>query len=183
MIFHWRTAGASQNLFQFFLKKYWLINQKRPKWKQLKVFRTKGHHDTTNVAVLVEIISNLNSLFSGTLCIYEKGLIFIHQRYGPVSIPLSTLSAMHFYDKESSSLPTLLILTYMPSLVDHLPCHLVNDSHRVVVMISPRTKIFRQFYSDVLHLWKAEGSQPQLQIISGISHQRKNKIFLVIIHY
>lgn len=113
---------------------------------------------------------HINQIFvgvAGTLYIYEKGLIFVNPRFGSVVVPLHALSKMQFYDKESSSAAALVILQYHPSIASHLPPHLINNNLEIVVALLPRTKIFRLFYSDVLHLWKAEDNKPVLELISG----------------
>lgn len=54
--------------------------------------------------------------------------------------------------QDSSS--AVLILTCYPSIKDNLPYYLTVKQSHVVLALTPRSRIYRQFYSNVIHLWK-----------------------------
>ena len=62
-----------------------------------------------------------------------------------------------------------LILTYHASIKDNLPYYLTSQQSSLVLALAPRSRIYRQFYSDVLHLWKENqlASFPQFEIVEG----------------
>ncbi|KAJ7385532.1 hypothetical protein OS493_015104 [Desmophyllum pertusum] len=114
----------------------------------------------------VFISSSVNRWEAGSLYIYEQGFLFIHPRAGAILLPTSKLSKVQFYDKGSTSAIALLILTCHTSIKENLPYYLTT-SERLVLALTPRSRIYRQFYSDVIHLWKENQlpSFPQFETV------------------
>lgn len=102
----------------------------------------------------VFILSPANGWETGSLYVYEQGFVFVHPRFGVISLPISKFSRVQFYDKGSTTISTLLILTYHASIKENLPYYLINKQNNLVLALTPHSHIYRQFYSDVLHLWK-----------------------------
>ena len=77
--------------------------------------------------------------------------------------------------QSSTSIVTLLILTYHPSIEENLPCYMTNEQNSLVVALVPHSHIYRQFYSDVLHLWKENQlpSFPLFETVEGKSAMKK----------
>ncbi|XP_032237249.2 dynein axonemal assembly factor 9 isoform X2 [Nematostella vectensis] len=104
----------------------------------------------------------------GTVYVYEKGILFSNSRFGFVTLPLSQVDKIQFYDGETSSVIALVMLHYKPELASHLPLHLINEHHTLTLALAPRTRIFRQFYSEVLPLWKNAKGQAKLEEVFEI---------------
>ena len=69
----------------------------------------------------------------------------------------------------STSSIALLVLTYHGSIQGNLPYYLTRKHGSLVLALTPRSRIYRQFYSDVMHLWKENQlhSFPQFETVVG----------------
>ena len=50
-------------------------------------------------SVLVAVLLNLFCPILGSLYVYEQGFVFVHPRFGVISLPISKFSRVQFYDK------------------------------------------------------------------------------------
>ena len=67
------------------------------------------------------------------------------------------------------SVVACLVLKYSPTLTQHLPGHLDSEESCLMIGLPPKTKVHREFYSQVLPLWKGnkQGVCPVLEVIQG----------------
>ncbi|XP_022802915.1 uncharacterized protein C20orf194-like isoform X2 [Stylophora pistillata] len=121
------------------------------------------------------ISSLVNGWEAGSLYIFEQGLVFVHPRVGSIVLQTSKISKLQFYDKDTPC--ALLILTYHPSSKDSLPYYLTVKQSHVVLALTPRSRIYRQFYSDVSHPWKERQlpNFPQFETIDDLPDDLKEK--------
>ncbi|XP_078357511.1 dynein axonemal assembly factor 9-like isoform X1 [Oculina patagonica] len=125
----------------------------------------------------VFISSLFNKWEEGSLYIYEQGFLFLHPRAGAILLPTSKLSKVQFDDKGSTNAIVFLILTYHASIKDNLPYYLTSEHSSLVLALAPRSRIYRQFYSDVIHLWKENQlpSFPQFETVADLPGDLKEQ--------
>lgn len=112
--------------------------------------------------------TGMSSAEDVTLSVFENGVIFVHPQYGAVAIPKSKMSALEFYDGGTVSVMCLLIITYKPSLVPFLPRHLKTTDHQLLIAMMPKSKLYRAFFNEILHLWKEETQTPVLKMLEAL---------------
>ncbi|XP_070539878.1 dynein axonemal assembly factor 9-like [Ptychodera flava] len=104
----------------------------------------------------------------GKMFIYERGLVFMHPRYGPIVLPKSHMEKVHMFDGDSPSVVALLIITYKGSFWQWLPMQCQDKEHTMIFALTPRTKAYRSFYSEVLSIWKESKEDPKLVILEEL---------------
>lgn len=78
------------------------------------------------------------------------------------------INLLSFLQGSTSSI-ALLVLTYHASIEGNLPYYLTRKRGSLVLALTPRSRIYRQFYSDVMHLWKENQlpNFPQFETVVG----------------
>ncbi|KAG5848195.1 hypothetical protein ANANG_G00095880 [Anguilla anguilla] len=90
----------------------------------------------------------------GKISFFSEGILFVHPRYGSVTLSKNLISALKFYDGDSSSSATSLFVEYKGTLLPHLPFQLHSASHCLAFALQPKSKSYRAFYSQVLAVWQ-----------------------------
>ncbi|XP_058958401.2 dynein axonemal assembly factor 9 isoform X1 [Pocillopora verrucosa] len=123
----------------------------------------------------VFISSLVNSWETGSLFIYEQGFVFVHPRAGSIVLQTSKISKLQFYDKDTFC--ALLIISYHPSSKESLPYYLTAKQSHVLLALTPRSRTYRQFYSDVIHLWKERQlpNFPQFETVDDLPYDLKEQ--------
>ncbi|XP_072026919.1 dynein axonemal assembly factor 9-like [Amphiura filiformis] len=146
--------------------------QKEAQSEVVKAF-TKGSLPFGKVLVdgetaLILGSSKLSAVHEGTMYICERGIIFNQARHGVVVFPKSHFEDLQFYDGESSGSTGILVVTYRRSLCHYLPTECHNAEDMVMFAFSPRTKIRKAFYSDVLSPWQNSNEAPPLKLVDKV---------------
>ncbi|KAJ8281465.1 hypothetical protein GJAV_G00068000 [Gymnothorax javanicus] len=90
----------------------------------------------------------------GKISFFSEGILFVHPRYGSVTLSKSLISALKFYDTDSSSSAASLFVEYTASLLPHLPFQLHSASYCLAFALQPQSRSYRAFYSQVLSEWQ-----------------------------
>ncbi|KAJ8336232.1 hypothetical protein SKAU_G00395750, partial [Synaphobranchus kaupii] len=85
---------------------------------------------------------------------FSEGILFVHPHYGSVTLSKNLISALKFYDGDSSSSATSLFVEYEGTLLPHLPFQLHSASHCLAFALQPNSRSYRAFYSQVLAVWQ-----------------------------
>ncbi|XP_077992587.1 dynein axonemal assembly factor 9-like [Glandiceps talaboti] len=104
----------------------------------------------------------------GKIFVYENGLVFLHSRFGPIVLPKSHMEKIQLYDGDSPSVVALIIITYKGSFWQWLPMQCQDREHTMIFSLTPRTKGYRAFYSEVLSLWKTSSEEPKLVMLEEL---------------
>ncbi|KAJ8389510.1 hypothetical protein AAFF_G00119000 [Aldrovandia affinis] len=90
----------------------------------------------------------------GKISFFSEGILFVHPHYGSVTLSKSLISALKFYDGDSSSTVASLFVEYEAALLPHLPFQLHSASRCLAFALQPKSKSYRAFYSQVLAVWQ-----------------------------
>ncbi|XP_061101320.1 uncharacterized protein C20orf194 homolog isoform X1 [Conger conger] len=90
----------------------------------------------------------------GKISFFSEGILFVHPRYGSVTLSKNLISALKIYDGDSSSSATSLFVEYRSALLPHLPLQLHSASHCLAFALQPKSRSYRAFYSQVLAVWQ-----------------------------
>uniref|UniRef100_A0A8B9L221 Si:ch211-194c3.5 n=1 Tax=Astyanax mexicanus TaxID=7994 RepID=A0A8B9L221_ASTMX len=113
-----------------------------------------------------------NSLLStpeeGKLVFFSEGLLFVHARYGTITLSKNHINTIKVYNGDSISATAVLFIEYESSLLPHLPFPLHSADRCLAITLMPRTKGYKSFYSQVV-----------LSIISGLPGSFKERCLYV----
>ncbi|KAI3367399.1 hypothetical protein L3Q82_026260, partial [Scortum barcoo] len=126
-------------------------------------------------AAFVFSSSQLSTPEEGKIIFFSEGLLFIHSQYGSITLSKDHISAIKFYDPDSSAVASLFV-EYESSLLPHLPFPLHSSDQCLVFALQPRSKSHRAFYSKVLSIWQNSESVLNLQLVDQehLSWNQKN---------
>uniref|UniRef100_A0A8B9KVZ3 Si:ch211-194c3.5 n=1 Tax=Astyanax mexicanus TaxID=7994 RepID=A0A8B9KVZ3_ASTMX len=103
-----------------------------------------------------------NSLLStpeeGKLVFFSEGLLFVHARYGTITLSKNHINTIKVYNGDSISATAVLFIEYESSLLPHLPFPLHSADRCLAITLMPRTKGYKSFYSQVLQIWNKPDS-------------------------
>ncbi|TKS87226.1 hypothetical protein D9C73_021350 [Collichthys lucidus] len=108
--------------------------------------------------------SQLSTPEEGKIMFFSEGLLFIHSQYGSFTLSKDHISAIKFYDPDSSAVASVFV-EYESSLLPHLPFPLHSSDQCLVFALQPRSKSHRAFYSKVLSVWQNSESGLTLQMV------------------
>uniref|UniRef100_A0ABM0M9L4 Uncharacterized protein C20orf194-like n=1 Tax=Saccoglossus kowalevskii TaxID=10224 RepID=A0ABM0M9L4_SACKO len=98
----------------------------------------------------------------GKFYVYEKGIVFQHNRFGPIVLPKTHMEKLNFYDGDSPSVVALIIVTYKASFWQWLPLQNQSKDNILVFALTPRTKAYKAFFSEVLSVWQKTEDEPAM---------------------
>ncbi|KAM9477263.1 dynein axonemal assembly factor 9 [Clarias gariepinus] len=108
-----------------------------------------------------------NSLLStpdeGKLVFFSEGLLIDHPHYGVITLSKNHIRNVKVYDGDSFSAVTMLFIEYETSLLPHLPFPLHSADCCLAIALMPKTKGQKDFYSQVLKIWKKPESKLHVQ--------------------
>ncbi|TSW48760.1 hypothetical protein Baya_13459 [Bagarius yarrelli] len=111
-----------------------------------------------------------NSLLStpeeGKLVFFSEGLLIIYPHHGIITLSKSHIQSIKVYDGDSFSAATMLFIEFKTSLLPHLPLPLHSADRCLAIALMPKTKGYKDFYSQVLHVWNKPDSMLQVQHIA-----------------
>ncbi|XP_067837186.1 uncharacterized protein C20orf194 homolog isoform X2 [Heptranchias perlo] len=93
----------------------------------------------------------------GKLFILSEGILFVHPRFGSMTVAKNHMTALKYYDGNSPGVVAVLIIEYKRSLLPHLPIQLHSASNCLMFALMPRSKIYKSFYSQVMSAWQQVG--------------------------
>ncbi|XP_066574446.1 dynein axonemal assembly factor 9 [Amia ocellicauda] len=100
----------------------------------------------------------------GKISFFSEGILFVHPHYGSVTLSKNLISALKFFDGDSPGVVAVLFVEYKSSLLPHLPFQLHVDSHCLAFALQPKSKCYRNFYSQVLSPWQQQSSNSGLAL-------------------
>ncbi|KAG9343991.1 hypothetical protein JZ751_012467, partial [Albula glossodonta] len=103
----------------------------------------------------------------GKISFFSEGILFVHPRYGSVTLSKNLISALKFYDGDSSNAVASLFVEYEASLLPHLPFQLHSASRCLAFALQPKSKSYRAFYSQVLAAWQQSSDSGLLLQLVG----------------
>uniref|UniRef100_A0A8B9KWK7 Si:ch211-194c3.5 n=1 Tax=Astyanax mexicanus TaxID=7994 RepID=A0A8B9KWK7_ASTMX len=113
-----------------------------------------------------------NSLLStpeeGKLVFFSEGLLFVHARYGTITLSKNHINTIKVYNGDSISATAVLFIEYESSLLPHLPFPLHSADRCLAITLMPRTKGYKSHVSIVV-----------LSIISGLPGSFKERCLYV----
>uniref|UniRef100_A0A667Z3E3 Dynein axonemal assembly factor 9 n=1 Tax=Myripristis murdjan TaxID=586833 RepID=A0A667Z3E3_9TELE len=98
-------------------------------------------------------------LIAGKISFFSEGLLFIHPQYGSITLSKNHISAIKFYDADSSALASLFV-EYESNLLSHLPFPLHSSDRCLVFALQPKSKSHKAFYSKVRALKLHDSQEP-----------------------
>ncbi|XP_029900030.1 dynein axonemal assembly factor 9 [Myripristis murdjan] len=108
--------------------------------------------------------SQLSTPEEGKISFFSEGLLFIHPQYGSITLSKNHISAIKFYDADSSALASLFV-EYESNLLSHLPFPLHSSDRCLVFALQPKSKSHKAFYSKVLSVWRSSDSGLTIQLV------------------
>ncbi|XP_053476926.1 uncharacterized protein C20orf194 homolog isoform X1 [Ictalurus furcatus] len=111
-----------------------------------------------------------NSLLStpeeGKLVFFSEGLLIVHPSYGIITLSKNHIRNIKVYDGDSFSAVTMLFIEYESSLLPHLPFPLHSADCCLAISLMPKTKGYKDFYSQVLQVWNEPDSKLHVQHVA-----------------
>ncbi|KAI5108189.1 hypothetical protein C0J45_1783, partial [Silurus meridionalis] len=111
-----------------------------------------------------------NSLLStpeeGKLVFFSEGLLIVHPHYGIITLSKNHIKNIKVYDGDSFSAVTILFIEYETSLLPYLPFPLHSSDCCLAIALMPKTKGYKDFYSQVLQVWNKPESKIHVQLVA-----------------
>ncbi|XP_066488259.1 dynein axonemal assembly factor 9 [Tiliqua scincoides] len=105
-------------------------------------------------------ITSSNSLSrpeEGKVFFFSDGILFCHPHYGSITISKTHMTAIRFYDGDSTSVVAALLIDYKSTLLAHLPVQFHTPSNFLMIALFPKSKLYKAFYSQVFSAWQQRG--------------------------
>ncbi|XP_039607870.1 uncharacterized protein C20orf194 homolog [Polypterus senegalus] len=115
-----------------------------------------GRSLSVGESALIYSSSLLSSLEEGKISFFSKGILFVSSHFGSITLPMSLLNNLTFYDGGSSNAVAVLFIEYKSCFRPHLPFQLHCASNSVAIALLPKSKCYKAFYSEVLPSWKKQ---------------------------
>ncbi|KAK2852798.1 hypothetical protein Q7C36_007999 [Tachysurus vachellii] len=100
------------------------------------------------------------------LVFFSEGLLIVHPHYGIIVLSKNHIRSIKVYDGDSFSVATMLFIEYETSVLPHLPFPLHSADCCIAIALMPKTKGYKEFYSQVLQFWNKPDSKLHVQHVS-----------------